>query len=318
MTLREALTAASARLAAVSETPRLDAELLMAHALGVERDAMLLGGLDGEVPAGFNALIARRLANEPVAYIAGWRDFWTIRLRVTPDVLIPRPDSETLIEAAVGYFKSSPFTGRWQSEGLTEGGCELPDNGPLDTPLHRFAVPLSVNGEDLRVLDLGTGSGALLLAALDQWPDATGIGIDASEAAAAVARENAERIAPGRADIRVGNWADGLDEQFDLILCNPPYIEDKATLPPDVRDYEPVSALFAGADGLDCYREIIPTLPRLLASGGMIAVEIGSTQAEAVSALFSAAELSPEVRHDLAGRPRAIVHFALAKAPPHA
>lgn len=267
----EGIRRAAKLLGEVSDSPRLDAELLMAHALGVERDAVLLGGLNAETPPAFDTLLSRRLTHEPVAYITGWRDFWTIRLRVTPDVLIPRPDSETLIEAGVGYFSSSPA----------------------------------------RILDLGTGSGALLLAALDQWPDATGIGIDASEAAAAIARENAARIAPGRAEIRTGDWADGIDERFDLILCNPPYIEDAAALPPDVRNHEPASALFAGPDGLDCYREIVPALPRLLAPGGMIAVEIGSTQAEAVSALFREAGLSPQIRHDLAGRPRAVVHFAL-------
>lgn len=273
MRRNEALTVAATRLAAVSDTPRLDAELLLAHALGIARETMLIG--DYGVPPAFEPLVARRLTHEPVAYITGSRDFWTIALEVTPDVLIPRPDSETLLEAAVAHF------GR---------------NSPQ------------------RVLDLGTGSGALLLAALDQWPQATGIGVDASDAALAIARTNAERIAPGRAEMRLGTWADGIDERFDLILCNPPYIEDDAALPADVRDHEPASALFAGADGLDCYREVIPALPRLLSPGGIIAVEIGATQAEPVSELFRKAGLSPHVRHDLARRPRAIVHFALANA----
>lgn len=266
-----ALAEAAARLAEISDTPRLDAELLMAHALGVSRETLLMGRF--AAPDGFEALVARRLAGEPIAYIIGKRDFWTISLVVGPGVLIPRPDSETLIEAALEYFalRAAPKT----------------------------------------ILDLGTGSGALLLAALDQWPGATGVGIDASGPALAIASRNAARLAPGRAEMRHGDWAHSLDQRFDLILCNPPYVESDAELPRDVRDFEPASALFAGFDGLDCYRRIVGDLPRLLNPGGMIAVEIGHTQAAAVSALFRAAGLAPVVRHDLAGLPRAIVHFAL-------
>lgn len=273
---RVGVAEAAARLAEVSETPRLDAELLMAHALGVSRETLLLGRF--EPPPGFHSLVARRMTGEPIAYIIGTRDFWTITLEVGPGVLIPRPDSETLIEAAVAHFA---------------GG-----SGPA------------------RILDLGTGSGALLLAALDHWPDATGIGVDASEAALKIATRNAARIAPGRATMRVGDWTDGLEERFDLILCNPPYVQSDAELPKDVRDFEPATALFSGADGLECYRRIVPELPRLLSPGGMIALEIGHTQAEAVSALFTAAGFSPQIRNDLAARPRAIVHFALGNATP--
>lgn len=270
MTLAEA----AAQLAEVSDTPRLDAELLMAHALGVSREKLLLGRF--EPPPEFESLVARRLAREPVAYITGYRDFWTITLEVAPGVLIPRPDSETLIETAVAYF--------------------VGNDGPA------------------RILDLGTGSGALLLASLDQWPDATGVGIDASEAALEIARRNAARIAPGRTRLCLGDWAQEIDERFDLILCNPPYIEDDARLPADVADFEPATALFGGADGLDCYRSIVPELPRLLTPGGMVAVEIGSDQADAVAALFADAGLSPQIRTDLAGRARAVVHFALGNA----
>ncbi len=273
MTLREALNDAARRLEPVSDTPRLDAELLMAHGLGVSREAMLLGHLDEKAPDGFGPLLARRQSHEPLAYIIGTRDFWTISLAVAPGVLIPRADSETLIEAAVGCF-----------------GAESPK----------------------RILDLGTGSGALLLAALSEWPHATGLGVDASHAALAIAQANAARLGlADRSHFLPGNWAEGIEECFDLILCNPPYVETGATLAPQVRDYEPATALFAGEDGLDAYRVLIPQLLARLAPGGMIALEIGSAQAASVSDLFRASGLSPHVRQDLAGRDRAILHFSL-------
>ena len=262
----EVLNGAAARLAAVSGTPRLDAELLLAHALGISREDVLLGQF--EIPPAFETLLARRLTHEPVAYITGMRDFWTISLRVTPAVLIPRPDSETLIEAAVAHCGTM---------------------------------------EPSRVLDLGTGSGALLLAALDQWPGASGIGIDASAAALDIARENAEMIAPGRAKMRPGNWADRIDARFDLVLCNPPYVESGATLERQVAAFEPPAALFAGSDGLDAYRCIAPELPRLIAPGGMAAIEIGHSQRDAVTALLESAGLTVACRRDLAGHDRCLI-----------
>jgi release factor glutamine methyltransferase len=264
VTCREAVNAASARLAGVSDTPRLDAELLMAQAQEVERDALLLHHLDDPAPAGFEALVARRLAHEPVAYITGRRAFWTIELKVGPGVLVPRPDSETLIEAAVAHFG---------------------DRAPR------------------RILDLGTGPGTLLLAALDQWPEATGLGVDASEEALEYARRNAIP----RAAFRQGDWGEGLDERFDLILCNPPYIETGADLPPDVARYEPDAALYAGADGLDAYRRLAPQLPSLLAAGGVACVEIGAGQLISVSDLFAREHFTIESRSDLRGIARCLV-----------
>ncbi len=264
-----ALREAAQRLAAVSDTPRLDAELLMAHALGVERQALLLDPARFTVPDDFAALVERRMLYEPVAYIVGYRDFWTIRLMVGPGMLIPRPDSETLIEAAVEYF-----------------GAEGPK----------------------RILDLGTGPGTLLLAALAQWPEAHGLGIDESEKAVTYAEDNAIDLEMDeRARFRVGDWASGLDGQFDLILCNPPYIADSEALMPDVAGHEPASALFAGADGLDDYRRIIPDLPRLLAPGGLAALEIGHTQHISVGELAETAGFKVACRQDLGGRDRALL-----------
>jgi release factor glutamine methyltransferase len=262
--IRKALADAAARID--GPTPRLDAELLMTHALGVSRNDLLLRHLDGLVPEGFEALVARRLSHEPIAYITGTRGFWTIDLEVGPGALVPRADSETLIEVAVAHF-----AGR------------APE----------------------RILDLGTGPGTLLLAALAEWPSASGLGIDASEEALAYARRNAERLGLNAA-FQLGNWAEGLEGRFDLILANPPYIGTAEPLPAEVRDYEPGEALFAGPDGLNDYRRIIPDLPRLLAPQGIAVLEIGSTQAEAVSALVRQHGLVSRVTNDLQGLSRVV------------
>lgn len=268
MTLRDAIARAAARLSPSSETARLDAELLAAHALGTSREAMLLGRLDEAAPAGFDTLVDRRATGEPIAYILGSRDFWTISLAVAPGVLIPRPDSETLIEEAVRHFV---------------------DRAPVS------------------VLDLGTGSGALLLAALAEWSRADGLGIDRADVALAIARENARLLGMAdRACFELGDWASAIDRRFDLILCNPPYIEDAAVLPRDVADHEPAGALFAGADGLDAYRVLAPQVSRLLMPGGIALFEIGFDQADAVSTLFRAQGHMPRVLRDLAGHSRCI------------
>jgi release factor glutamine methyltransferase len=158
------------------------------------------------------------------------------------------------------------------------------------------------------VLDLGTGPGTLLLAALSQWPDAYGLGVDEFEKALDYAELNASELGLGdRARFKLGDWATGLDGQFDLILANPPYIGTAEQLPAEVRDHEPASALFAGADGLDDYRRIVPQLPRLIAPGGAAILEIGATQADAVTALLTAQGLSVMRRNDLGGRPRAVI-----------
>lgn len=270
MTVADALRAASQRLSETSDTARLDAELLMAHALDVSRSDMLLRHMDEAEPAGFAALIDRRATSEPVAYIMGYAEFYGRRFDVGPGVLIPRDDSETVIAAA---FKAQ--------------------------------------SNPKRVLDMGVGSGALLLTILRECPKACGIGMDRSPIAVATAQRNAQSLAAeSRAqflscDWNEPRWADDLG-QFDLILCNPPYVERDAELAPDVRDFEPAEALFAGDDGLDDYRILIPQLQRLLTHDGTAILEIGHTQAEAVQEMAEKQGFVSRVHHDLGNRPRCL------------
>lgn len=269
VTVSEAIRAAAARLSAMSDTARLDAEVLMAHALGVSRSDLLLRHQLEPAPACFRDLVERRMVHEPVAYIVGAQEFFGRSYHVTPDVLIPRGDSEVLVEAA-----------------------------------------LAARPDARRVLDCGTGSGALLLAVLANLPGAEGIGIDRSAAALEVASANAARlgVAPVRFAVRdwtVPGWADDLG-RFDLVLANPPYVEEDAELAPSVRSYEPGSALFAGPDGLDDYRVLVPQLPALLAPGGAALVEIGHAQAGPVCAIAMAAGMRATLHRDLAGRPRVL------------
>lgn len=267
----ETLRQAAAALEATSDTARLDAELLMAHALEVSRSELLLRHMDKPAPDAFAALLARRLAHEPVAYILGCQEFFGLDFAVSSAVLIPRADSEVLVEAA-----------------------------------------LAARPDARTVLDCGTGSGALLLAVLANLPQARGLGIDRSGEALAVATANAKRLGLAtRARMvaadwdRVG-WSDALGAPFDLILANPPYVEAEAELSPSVREHEPAGALFAGRDGLDAYRVLLPQLPALLAPRGVALVEIGATQAGAVTAIAREAGLAVLLHRDLAGRARAL------------
>ena len=268
--IARALADGARKLETNSDTPRLDAELLMSEALHIDRDRLILSPPDRNVPERFWEMIGRRQAGEPIAYITGRRAFWNIELHVGPGVLIPRPDSEVLIASAIEHFEGT--------------------NGPK------------------RVLDLGTGPGTLLLAALDIWPQATGLGIDLSRQALSYAAANARRLGfEQRLKLQLGDWAKGIRETFDLILCNPPYIRDDADLGPGVREFEPDEALFAGSEGLDAYRALAPQLPALLNKGGLAAVEIGYDQAEEVTELLSREGLNAAVAADLAGRPRAVL-----------
>ena len=265
-----ALGDAARQLEKSSDTARLDSELLMAEALHIDRDKLLLSPPDRQVPKRFWDMVERRKAGEPVAYITGRRAFWNIELHVGPGVLVPRPDSEVLISSAIEHFEGT--------------------EGPK------------------RILDLGTGPGTLLLAALDVWPNATGLGIDVSRRAMSYAAANARRLEfEARAKFQEGDWAKGLKEKFDLILCNPPYVPEGAEVGAGVREFEPDEALFAGREGLDAYRALGPQLPNLLAKGGLAAVEIGHDQAAAVTPLLERDGLRARVAQDFGGRDRALL-----------
>jgi release factor glutamine methyltransferase len=260
------------------ESAETDARLLMAHALGIDRVELIANGeraLNLDETKAIDALGARRLKREPIARIFGRKEFWSLSLQVSPAVLVPRPETETVVEAA------------------------------LDA-----AVRDALQMEKLRILDIGTGSGALLLALLSELPNAVGIGTDISAAALEVARANAEaNDLAGRSTFVACDIAAGVRGPFDLIVSNPPYVArgDIATLAPEVRDYDPALALDAGGDGLDGYRAIAAQARRLLAPGGKLIVELGIGQEPAVRALFTKAGLTvAAARDDLAGIPRAL------------
>jgi release factor glutamine methyltransferase len=268
--IARALADAARQLERGSDTPRLDSELLMAEALHIDRDRLILSPPDRQVPKRFWDMLERRKAGEPVAYITGRRAFWNIELHVGPGVLVPRPDSEVLIASAIEHFERT--------------------EGPK------------------RILDLGTGPGTLVLAALDVWPEATGLGIDVSRQALTYASANARRLGfEGRVKLAQGNWAEGLVEKFDLILCNPPYVPEGAEVGSGVREFEPDEALFAGKEGLDAYRALGPQLPRLLGKDGLAAIEIGLDQAAPVSGLLARDGLQARLAQDLAARDRALL-----------
>jgi release factor glutamine methyltransferase len=265
-----ALADATRQLGESSDTARLDAELLMAEALHIDRDRLILNPPDREPPKRFWAMVKRRGKGEPIAYITGRRAFWNIDLHVGPGVLIPRPDSEVLISSAIEHFEGTA--------------------GPK------------------RILDLGTGPGTLLLAALDLWPDATGIGVDSSRRALSYAAANSRRLGfEKRAKLKIGDWAEGIGEQFDLVLCNPPYVAEDEPLGAGVAEYEPGEALFAGPEGLESIRRLAPEIPRLLAPGGLAAVEIGAAQGKPALKLLERDGLRARLAQDFGGRDRAVL-----------
>jgi release factor glutamine methyltransferase len=280
---RRALTAQFR--AAGLDSPELDARILVGHALSLDHAGLAVAGkriLGENERDAITALADRRLAREPVARIVGGKEFWSLNLCIDATTLVPRPETETVVEAALAAVDAS-----------------------------------GARSQALRIADLGTGSGALLLALLTELPNAFGIGTDLSTAALCVAQYNAQRLELQRAAFVACDMAAALAGSFDLIVANPPYIAsgDLALLPPEVRDYDPRSALDGGTDGLDCYRAIAATVPALLDPQGIVVVEIGAGQAKSVTALFAAAglETSPP-RADLHGVPRALVARPAAPA----
>lgn len=259
------------------DSPAIDARLLLEAASGATRTDILTDPyrlITPEQQAALNGYVERRLRREPVSRILGRKAFWKILLSVTPHVLSPRPDTETLLDVSLAAFSPS---------------------------------------ETFSVIDLGVGSGAILLALLAERPAARGVGTDVSSEAIAVARENAANLGlDSRAAFLRTEWAAGLaDNGFDLVLSNPPYIPsgDIAGLDPEVRDHDPHVALDGGADGLDAYRVLAPEILRIMKPGGIYAVEIGHDQGGAVRALFEKAGLpSPKVVRDLADRDRVVTN----------
>lgn len=273
--------------AAGIDNPALDARILVAHALGLDR-AQLVGQADRilteKEQTEIATLVGRRAKREPVSRILGLREFWSLPFGVNEATLVPRPESETVVEAALKGIRHSGFGIQGKNPRMLDAEC--------------------------RILDLGTGTGCLLLAILHELPRATGLGIDIAPRAVEQAKENAERLGlTARAEFRMGDWVEGIDEQFDFIISNPPYItgDEISTLMPEVRDHDPWLALDGGKDGLEIYRRLIPQLPRLLKPKGFAVFEVGETQAATVRDIFVGAEFKNIAAHsDINGIERCI------------
>lgn len=276
-TIGKLLCAGTARLREAGiDQPRFEARLLLEAASGLSPAAQLgdrHGALPPDIARQFTAMVARRAAHEPLSRITGRREFWSLNFRITPATLDPRPDTETVVEAVL---------------------AARPDR----------QAPL-------RLLDLGTGTGCIALALLQEYPRAQAVGVDRSAEAAAVAQANARALGFGARFLPlVGDWTAALHGDFDVIVSNPPYIPAGAiaALVPEVRDHDPLPALVAGEDGLDAYRALAPLLARHIAPGGLIALEVGLGQSNAVAALLTAQGLQIQaVRPDLAGIPRCVL-----------
>jgi release factor glutamine methyltransferase len=269
--------------AAGLDSPQLDARILVGHALGLDHAALLAAServLSADEASTIAALAERRLAHEPVARIVGTKEFWSLDLRIDDATLVPRPETETVVEAALAAIDLRGSRAR-----------------------------------ALRIVDLGTGSGAILLALLSELKNAHGIGSDINPRALAVARYNAVRLGQSNVAFVACNLAAALRGPFDLIVANPPYIpsSDIATLAPEVRLFDPRLALDGGADGLNFYRAIAAAAAELLTPDGAVVVEIGAGQAEPVATIFAAAGLVPSPpRPDLHGVPRALIAAKVA------
>jgi release factor glutamine methyltransferase len=271
-TVAQAITDGAGRLEGIADNPRQEARLLLAHALGLTRNDLIRDPNRPVDTACYEDLLNRRTGHEPLALIVGWREFWSLSFAVSPATLIPRPDTETVVEAALARF-----TGR---------------------PAPR------------RILDLGTGTGCLLLALLTEFPSAFGIGLDVAPDAVALAKANAARLGlADRSAFVAADWTDPILGRFDLIVSNPPYIReaDIAGLMPEVAAHEPHRALDGGPDGFDAYRTIVPRLARRLEPDGAAVLELGVGQANYVADLARRAGMAVSLRLDLAEIARAMV-----------
>ena len=274
--LKEFMTVATDKLVAANiENPETDIRLLVQHALGISHAKFVISLnrvlTDAEVKT-LDGMIARRAEREPVSRIIGSRGFWKSEFKITPQTLDPRPDSETLIEVALKYAEEPPAT----------------------------------------ILDLGTGSGCLLLSLLQEYPKARGLGLDISVEAAATARENAAALKlDTRAEFIAADWNEWqASAPFDLVISNPPYIapEEIAGLEPEVTRYDPMTALVGGDDGLECYRSIAALLPRAAKKGGLVVLEIGHAQGQAVKSILALSGIAViQTLTDLGGSDRAVV-----------
>jgi release factor glutamine methyltransferase len=260
------------------ESPETDARLLLLHA--TKFDAAKLISVESDVAsegliAAYDRLLSRRISGVPVARILGEKEFWSLRFALGADTLVPRPETETIVEAALAEIQEKQTK--------------------------------------LSILDLGTGTGAILAALLSELPNATGVAVDKSESALRVARQNFRNLSLyGRVSCVCGDWANAIRGTFDLVVTNPPYIASKelALLSPEVRDHDPLLALEAGADGLDAYRVIVNQLRERLVERGIAVLELGQGQEEAVSDLVHATgtlKVAGAARKDLAGIARALV-----------
>lgn len=279
MTVDDARRAWAAKFRAGGlDSPELDARLLVSHALSLDHAGLVAASareLTMDEETAITALARRRVGHEPIARIVGKKEFWGLELAVNAATLVPRPETETVVEAALAALDR-------------QGSRERP----------------------LRIADLGTGSGAILLALLSELPNAFGVGTDTSPGALAIARDNARGLGLTRAAFIACDMAAALHGQFDIIASNPPYVASKdiAALPPDVRLFDPGRALDGGPDGLDFYRAIAAAAPALLAADGVVVAELGAGQAESVTALFAAAGLAPSTpQPDLNAVARALV-----------
>lgn len=267
------------------DTAALDARILVMEATGLDRVALTMSPdleIDDKTQQILKGYVQRRLNYEPVSRILGEREFWGLPFKVTPDTLDPRPDTEILVEIVLKFTENN-------------------------------------KDKEWTVIDLGTGSGSIVLSLLHELPNAKGLGVDISDAALAIAKDNAARLGlDGRCDFQGGGWQSlkGSAQKFDIVVCNPPYIseEEFTNLMPDVKLFDPKIALVGADNGLKCYKEVSELLPHLLHEEGFCALEIGFNQAEQVTEIFNTSELSTEgVIPDYAGNDRVVTVRHLKK-----